>query len=65
MYRMVSSAAKNDAYKRTLQSAATSAIVEGYRQNRREKRRLIRRKKREQERREHEEIEMYWSRNDA
>ena len=59
------SAAKNDIYKRTLQSAAMRAIVEDYRQKRREERRLIRRKKREQERREREEIEMYRSRNDA
>ena len=59
------SAAKNDAYKRTLQSATTRAIVADYRQKRREERRLIRCKKREQERREREEIEMYRSRNDA
>ena len=59
------SATKNDTYKRMLQSAATRAIVEDYRQRRREDRRLIRRKKREQERRVHEEIEMYRSRNDA
>ena len=58
-------APKNDAYKRTLQSAATRAIVEDYRQRRREDRRFIRRKKRKQERREREEIEMYRSRNDA
>ena len=59
------SAAKNDAYKHTLQSAATRAIFEDYRQKRREERLLIRRKNREQERREREEIEMYRSRNDA
>ena len=58
-------AAKNDAYKRTLQSAATRAIVEHYRRSRREERRLIRHKKREQERRDREEIGMYKSRNDA
>ena len=57
--------AKNDAYKSTLQSAATLAIVEDYRQRRKEERRLIRRKKREQERREREEIDMHRSRNDA
>ena len=56
---------KNGAYKRTLQSAATHAIVEGYSQKRGEERRLIRRKRMEQERRELEEIEMYSSRNDA
>ena len=43
---------------RTLQFPATRAIVEDYRQKRREERRLIRRKKREQEMREREEIEM-------
>ena len=51
------SAAKNDAYKRTLQSAATRAITKAYRQRRGEERRFIRRKKRGQERREREEIE--------
>ena len=50
-------AAKNAAYKRTLQSAATRAIVEDYRERRKDERRLFRRKKREQERREREEIE--------
>ena len=59
------SAAKNDAYKRMLQSAAKRAIVEDYRQKRREERRLIRRKKREHERREREEIDMYRDSNDA
>ena len=59
------SAAKNDAYKHMLQSAATRAIVKDYGQKRREERCLIRRKKREQKRREREEIEMYRSRNDA
>ena len=52
------SAAKNEAYKRKLQSAAMRVIKEDYRQKRREERRLIRRKKTEQERREREEIEM-------
>ena len=59
------SAAKNDAYTRTLLSATTRAIVEHYRQKRKEERPLIRRRKREQRRREREEIEMYKSRNDA
>ena len=59
------SAAKNDAYKRTLHLATMRAIVEDYRQKRREERRLIRYQKRELERREREEIEMYRSRNDA
>ena len=48
---------RRDAYKRTLQFAKTRAIVQDYRQKRREKRRLIKRWKREKE------IEMY--RNDA
>ena len=39
--------------------------MENYRQRRREERRLIKRRKREQEGREHEEIEMYRSRNDV
>ena len=59
------SVAKNDAYKRTLQSAATRVIVEDYRQKRREERRLIRCKKSLQVRREPEEIEMDRSRNDV
>ena len=59
------SAMKNDAYKRTLQSAATRTIVEDYSQKRREERLLIRRNKRKRERREREEIEMFRSRNDA
>ena len=58
------SAAKNDLYKRTLQSAATRVIADDYRQKRREERRHIR-PKRDQERRECDEIEMYRSRNDA
>ena len=58
-------AAKNAAYRKTLQSAAMRAIVENYREKRREERRLFRRKKREQERREREEVEMYRCRNDA
>ena len=53
----MASAAKDDAYKRTLQSAAKRAIAEDYRHRRREKKRLIRRKKREQERREREKSE--------
>ena len=56
------SAAKNDAYKCTLQPAAARAIVEDYRQNRREERHLIKRKKRKQERRERGEIQMYLKR---
>ena len=59
------SAAKNDAYKLTVQSAARRAIEEDYRQSRREDRRLIRRRNREQERREREAIEMFRSRNDV
>ena len=58
-------AAKNAAYRRTLQSAATRAIVDEYRKKRGEERRLIRRKKRELERREREEIELFRCRNDA
>ena len=41
------------------------AIVEDYKQKRREERRFIRRRKREQERCEREEIEVYRSRNNA
>ena len=59
------SAAKNDVYKRTQQSAAMRAIVENYRQKSREERRLIFRKMKEQEWREREKIKMYRSRNDA
>ena len=59
------SAAKNDVSKRTVQSAATRAILEDFRQKRREEKSLIRRKKRQQEWREREEIEMYRSRNEA
>ena len=51
-------AAKNYNYKRTLQFAATRAIVDDYRQRKSEERRLSERKNREQERREREEIEM-------
>ena len=47
-----------------MQSAATRAILEDFRQKRREEKSLIRRKKRQQEWREREEIEMYRSRND-
>ena len=57
--------AKNDAYKCTLLSAATRAIVVDYWQRRRKVRRLIRRKNEEQERRKREEIEMFGSKNDA
>ena len=53
------SAEKNDAYKRMLQSAATRATAEDYRQKRREERRLIRRKKTARKRRQLEEIEMF------
>ena len=60
------SSAKNDAYKRTLQSAAKRAIVEDYNQKRREEKRLIRRKKRAQEwLTPITEKEMYMSWNDA
>ena len=55
----------NHAYKCTLQSSATRAIVEDYRQKRRGERRFIICKKMEQERREREEIEIYRSRNDV
>ena len=41
----VPSAGKNDAYKRTLQSAATRAIVDDYRQKRSEENRLIRQRR--------------------
>ena len=47
-----------------LQSAATRAIVENYREKRREGRRLLRRKKREQERHDREQDKMYRCRND-
>ena len=60
-----SAAAKNAGYKKTLQSAATQAVVENYREKRREERCLFRHKKREQERLEREEVEMYRCRNDA
>ena len=56
--------AKNDAYKRTLQSDVTRAIVENYRQRRREQIRLLRRKNRELKRRDREEMKMFRSRND-
>ena len=59
------STAKNDTYKRTLQSAAMRAIMEDYRQERREERCLIRRRMMEEERRERAKIEMYTRRNDA
>ena len=58
-------ALKNAAYKKTLQSATTRAIVENYREKRKEERRFFRYKKGEQERREREEVEMYRCRNDA
>ncbi|XP_037930779.1 uncharacterized protein LOC119665622 [Teleopsis dalmanni] len=58
-------AAKNAAYKRTLQSAATRTVHEQYREMRKVERCLFRRKKRDQERREREEIEVCRNRNDA
>ena len=58
-------AAKDAAYKDTLQSIATRAVRERYRELRREEKRLFRRKKREAERRELDNIEMSCSRNDA
>ncbi|XP_062127293.1 uncharacterized protein LOC133839668 [Drosophila sulfurigaster albostrigata] len=50
-------AAKDAAYRRTLQAGATRAIVDVYRSRRRDEKRLFRRKKKEQERRECESIE--------
>ncbi|XP_070139237.1 uncharacterized protein [Drosophila bipectinata] len=44
-------AAKDAAYRRTLQAGATRAIVDVYRSRRRDEKRLFRRKKKEQERR--------------
>ena len=58
-------AAKNAAYKKTLQSAATQEIVVNYREKRREERRLFRRRKRDREKREREEVEVHRCRNDA
>lgn len=58
-------AAKDAAYRRTLQAGATRAVVENYRTRRRTEKRLFRRKKREHERRECEMIECSRSRNDA
>ena len=62
---MKATAAKNQAYKDTLQSIATRSARERYREKRREEKRLHRRKKREAEIRELEDIEMYCSRNQA
>ncbi|XP_037928856.1 uncharacterized protein LOC119663271 [Teleopsis dalmanni] len=58
-------AAKNAAYKRTLQSAATRTVHEQYREMRKVGRCLFRRKKRDQERREQEKIEVCRNRNDG
>ena len=58
-------AAKNAAYRRTLQSVVTRAVRESYREKRKEERKLFRRKKREKEKREREELEMCSDRNDA
>ena len=55
----------NDAYQATLKSAATRAVYEKYRAERREERHLCRRKKHEFIKAEREEIEMNGSRNDA
>ena len=52
---------KKVAYKKALQSTATRAIVENYREKRREKGR----KMREQERRERKKVEMRRCRNDS
>ncbi|XP_060665754.1 uncharacterized protein LOC132798055 [Drosophila nasuta] len=59
------SCGKNAAYRRTLQSGATRATCERYREKRKEERRLFRRKKREKEKRECEELEVLQDRNDA
>ncbi|XP_060665548.1 uncharacterized protein LOC132797786 [Drosophila nasuta] len=61
----IAAAAKNAAYRRTLQSAATRATCERYREKRKEERRLFRRKKREKEKRECEELQVLQDRNDA
>ncbi|XP_051864351.1 uncharacterized protein LOC127566365 [Drosophila albomicans] len=58
-------AAKDAAYRRTLQAGATRAIVDVYRLRRRHEKRLFRRKKKEQERRECESIESSRCRNEA
>ena len=58
-------AAKDAAYRATLQSVATRALRERYREKRREEKRLIRRKKREAEYRDLEDIERCGRRNDA
>ena len=52
-------AEKDSAYKATLQSVVTRAVMERYREKRREERRLFRRKKQEAEMRECEKIEMH------
>ena len=57
--------AKNTAYKKTLQSADTRAIVGNYREKRREERRHFKGKKREQENHEREEVEMHRCMNKA
>ncbi|XP_062135135.1 uncharacterized protein LOC133844877 [Drosophila sulfurigaster albostrigata] len=61
----VAASAKNAACRRTLQSGATRATCERYREKRKEERRLFRRKKREKEKRECEELEVLQDRNDA
>ncbi|XP_070137322.1 uncharacterized protein [Drosophila bipectinata] len=58
-------AAKDDAYGRTLQAGATRAIVDVYRSRRRDEKRLFRRKKKEQERRDCESTESSRCRNEA
>jgi sorting nexin-29 len=58
-------AAKNAAYRRTLQAGATRAVVDIYRTRRRNEKRLFRRKKQEMERLECEKLENSRSRNDA
>ncbi|XP_043064095.1 uncharacterized protein LOC122320085 [Drosophila ficusphila] len=58
-------AAKDAAYRRTLQAGATRAVVEVYRLRRRDEKRLFRRKKREHEKRECESIESSRCRNEA
>ncbi|XP_070137980.1 uncharacterized protein [Drosophila bipectinata] len=58
-------AAKDAAYRRTLQAGATRAIVDVYRSRRRDEKRLFRRKKKEQERRECESTESSRRRNKA
>lgn len=58
-------AAKDAAYRRTLQAGATRSVVDVYKSRRREEKRLFKRKKRELERQECEKMESSRSRYDA